>query len=75
MGETTGIIRAVCISEKKGTGKHEVPKAVLKESWGIAGDAHAGSWHRSVFWGCSRSRLSGKGVPQFHLVTLGKILL
>ena len=26
MGETTGIIRAVCISEKKGTGKHEVPK-------------------------------------------------
>lgn len=48
MGETTGIIRAVCIREKKGTGKHEVPKAVLKESWGIAGDAHAGNWHRQV---------------------------
>ena len=48
MGEKSGIIQAVCISEKKGTRKHEVQKAVLKESWGISGDAHAGRWHRQV---------------------------
>lgn len=43
-----GIIRAICISEKKGTSKHEIPKALLRESWGIVGDAHAGPWHRQV---------------------------
>ncbi len=43
-----GKIHAICISEKKGTQKHEVPDAVLKEEWGIEGDAHAGKWHRQV---------------------------
>ena len=37
-----GIIKAVCISEKKGTQKHEVPEAVIIQDWGIEGDAHAG---------------------------------
>lgn len=39
---------AVCISEKKGTVKTEVPKIVLKKHHGIVGDAHAGDWHRQV---------------------------
>ena len=40
--------RAVCISEKKGTGKQNVHRAVFREDWGIVGDAHAGKWHRQV---------------------------
>ncbi|MEZ3486960.1 MAG: MOSC domain-containing protein [Lachnospiraceae bacterium] len=43
-----GKIIAICTSEKKGTSKSEVPGAVLKEEWGIEGDAHAGKWHRQV---------------------------
>lgn len=41
-------VLAVCISEKKGTEKKEVEKIILKEDWGIEGDAHAGKWHRQV---------------------------
>ena len=41
-------ILAVCISEKKGTQKHEVPEIRLKVGHGIVGDAHAGNWHRQV---------------------------
>lgn len=36
-------ILAVCISEKKGTQKHEVPAIQLKVDHGIVGDAHAGN--------------------------------
>ena len=43
-----GIVKGICISEQKGTQKHEVPEAVLIEDWGIEGDAHAGKWHRQV---------------------------
>lgn len=39
---------AVCISEEKGTPKHEVPEIQLKSGHGIVGDAHAGNWHRQV---------------------------
>ena len=39
---------AVCISEQKGTQKHEVPEIQLKIDHGIVGDAHAGNWHRQV---------------------------
>lgn len=39
---------AVCISETKGTPKHEVPEICLKEGHGIDGDAHAGNWHRQI---------------------------
>ena len=44
----SGRISAICISEQKGTKKHPVPFAELKENYGIIGDAHAGSWHRQV---------------------------
>mgnify|MGYP002572586435 CR=1 FL=1 len=39
---------AVCISEQKGTMKHEVPEIQVKKEHGIVGDAHAGNWHRQV---------------------------
>ena len=41
-------VYAVCMSEKKGTQKQEVPEAVFVEDWGIKGDAHAGKWHRQI---------------------------
>lgn len=43
-----GIVKAVCISEQKGTQKHQVASAQLLENWGLEGDAHAGKWHRQV---------------------------
>lgn len=43
-----GKIRAVCISEKRGTKKKPVRSAYLRQGWGIEGDAHAGDWHRQV---------------------------
>ena len=43
-----GIIRAICISEKRGTPKHDIEEAVLIRNFGIEGDAHAGKWHRQV---------------------------
>lgn len=43
-----GKIEAICISEKRGTVKYTVEKAMLIEDFGIEGDAHAGKWHRQV---------------------------
>ena len=43
-----GRVLGICISERRGTQKKEVEEAVLKENWGIEGDAHAGNWHRQV---------------------------
>lgn len=43
-----GIIKAICISEKKGTVKYEIPKAEVVKDWGIKGDAHGGKWHRQI---------------------------
>ena len=42
------IIKACCISEKKGTSKHKVDYVLLKSKHGIEGDAHSGDWHRQV---------------------------
>ncbi len=44
----TGRVLAVCVSEKKGTQKKQVPAVHLTDDWGIDGDAHAGKWHRQV---------------------------
>jgi cyclic pyranopterin phosphate synthase len=43
-----GKIKAISVSEKKGTPKTNVPKVELKNDFGIIGDAHAGNWHRQV---------------------------
>jgi MOSC domain-containing protein YiiM len=48
MTESCAVIRAVCISEKKGQQKHPVDAVRLLPNHGIAGDAHAGNWHRQV---------------------------
>ncbi len=42
-------IRAVCVSAKTGMRKKNVGSGILKENWGIQGDAHANSkTHRQV---------------------------
>ena len=43
-----GIVKAVCISEQKGTQKKNIGKAQLIEEFGLQNDAHAGKWHRQV---------------------------
>lgn len=43
-----GMIKAICISEKRGTEKQQVEKARLLPDFGIEGDAHGGRWHRQV---------------------------
>ena len=43
-----GKVIAVCTSDRKGIQKTEVPSVMLKEDFGIEGDAHAGKWHRQV---------------------------
>ncbi len=43
-----GIIKAICISEKKGTEKHPVSSINVIEDFGLENDAHAGKWHRQV---------------------------
>ena len=74
-----GYIRAVCISEKKGTGKKNVGEAVFIEDEGLKGDAHAGKWHRQVSllsYGkieefCSRGAVVGNGAFGENLVVDG----
>lgn len=41
-------VEAVCVSEEKGTRKHPVDEIKLVVGEGVAGDAHAGRWHRQV---------------------------
>ena len=41
-------IVAVCISDRKGVRKHQVPSGELRLHHGIVGDAHAGNWHRQI---------------------------
>lgn len=55
-----GVLKAICISEEKGTQKHEIEVAVLQEDWGIERDAHAGKWHRQV------SMLSYEKIEEFR---------
>ena len=58
--QITGIIHAVCVSDRKGTGKTPVSEAVFTPEHGIEGDAHAGTWHRQI------SLLSGDKVDEFN---------
>lgn len=43
-----GTIKAVNISEKKGTQKKNIHTVNVIEDWGLENDAHAGKWHRQV---------------------------
>lgn len=42
------VVEAVCVSERKGTRKRPVDSIELVVGSGVAGDAHAGAWHRQV---------------------------
>ena len=53
-------IFAICISEKRGIQKHPVDAVVLKEHYGIVGDAHADNWHRQI------SILDKKDIDDFN---------
>jgi MOSC domain-containing protein YiiM len=44
----SGSVLAVCTSLNKGERKKPVPTVELVVEHGIAGDAHAGDWHRQV---------------------------
>ena len=55
-----GRVRAVCISEKKGTAKRNVGKCNFLEDFGLENDAHGGKWHRQV------SLLSYEAVEAFR---------
>ncbi len=48
MTQASAVIKAVCISERKGQQKHPVERVHLRPEHGIDGDAHAGNWHRQV---------------------------
>ena len=60
MEELKGVIKAVCLSEAKGTEKRPVASVTLIANHGLSGDAHAGNWHRQV------SLLSADKVDEFN---------
>ncbi|TDO78308.1 MOSC domain-containing protein [Halanaerobium saccharolyticum] len=41
-------VKAVCLSEEKGTTKKVITKGELIKEFGLKGDAHAGKWHRQL---------------------------
>lgn len=41
-------IRAICVSQHKGTEKYAITEANFIKNHGILNDAHAGNWHRQV---------------------------
>lgn len=55
-----GRLKGICISEKRGTEKHEVREAMVKMDWGIEEDAHGGKWHRQI------SLLSDEKIQEFR---------
>ena len=55
MGEKTemtempkGIVKAICISDRRGIEKRSIPEGHFLVDFGIEGDAHGGNWHRQV---------------------------
>lgn len=48
MEHRKGVVRAICMSEKKGTEKHSIPEGHFEAGYGLKDDAHAGNWHRQV---------------------------
>ena len=61
----TGIVKAICISEKKGTQKAAVETATFLADFGIKDDAHGGDWHRQI------SLISYDKVLQFNELGAG----
>lgn len=44
----TGVVKAVCISDRKGIEKKAIEEGHFLVDFGIEGDAHGGKWHRQV---------------------------
>ena len=44
----TGVVKAICISDKRGIEKRAIEEGHFLVDFGIEGDAHAGHWHRQV---------------------------
>lgn len=44
----TGVVKAVCISDRKGIEKRAIEEGHFLVDFGIEGDAHGGKWHRQV---------------------------
>lgn len=44
----TGVVKAVCISDRKGIEKKAIEEGHFMVDFGIEGDAHGGKWHRQV---------------------------
>ncbi len=44
----TGVVEAVCVSERRGTSKIPVEEVVIRADHGIVGDVHAGSKVRQI---------------------------
>ena len=55
-----GIVKAVCISLKRGTAKKNIHESELIKDFGIKNDAHGGNWHRQV------SLISAEKILQFN---------
>lgn len=43
-----GVVKAICISQEKGTEKRPIPCGHFIPDFGIEHDAHGGKWHRQV---------------------------
>ena len=48
MDQKKGVVRGICISQKRGTAKYPVESARIVPDWGIEEDAHGGKWHRQI---------------------------
>ena len=59
-----GIIKAVCISPKKGMRKKNIGEGLLIKEFGIKDDAHSGPWRRQVSLLASESvnKMRAKGL-------------
>ena len=55
-----GIVKAVCISLKRGTAQKNIHESELIKDFGIKNDAHGGNWHRQV------SLISAEKILQFN---------
>ena len=44
----TGVVKAICISDRRGIEKHSIEEGHFIIGFGSEGDAHGGDWHRQV---------------------------
>ena len=68
-----GVIKGICISEKRGTAKHEIEEAILAKDWGFRETLMRDTGtDRSACYLMKKSKNFGKRVLISNLVPLGK---